>query len=140
MLDRSITDISNKTNLMKVEILKINKKKQTIFFKLQIHSFKEGAFEIVYIPSLEISGYGETKAEAMELMKTSLFIFGENILKSVNHKITEDLKELGWEQHSYFKKQLNNISNTTFDDIKRQFNIPDNVNIQKTPFQTELIK
>jgi len=117
---------------MKDQFLKVDTSKRILKGHVKMIGFKEGDFEIVYLPSLGISGYGNTVAEAQELIKISIQAFADDLFKLEEYQIFKELEQLGWKQQKIFKKQLRNLSPTTFEDIKREFNIPDNTPITET--------
>lgn len=120
---------------MTKEYININKKQGEIKGTVRALTFKEGGVHTVYHPSLGISGYGDTYEEAAALAKISLDDFASELLELPDHKIYIVLKELGWERDRSFKKKLHSLSETTYENIKREFNIPDD-----TPIQESLVK
>jgi hypothetical protein len=114
---------------MKKETLSISKNR--IKGSLNGVGFKEADSHIVYIPSLELSAYGDSIKEAQEMMKIVLNEFSKNLLSLNNDKIQDILSSLGWERNQYFKKRMINLSETTFDDIKKQFNLPDETEVEQ---------
>lgn len=118
---------------MRKERINIDYKKK--IFKAQLNGvgFKEGDSHIIYLPSLQISSYGESMEEANEMMKISLNEFSENLLQLNELKINSILKQLGWEKAKFFNKRLVHLSETTFEDIKKEFNLPDDTQVQKIP-------
>lgn len=61
---------------------------------------------VIYCPSLELSGYGETQEQAQEMFRFSLddlFKFWMNGSPEVMH---EDLKKLGWKNDRLFRKEF----------------------------------
>lgn len=111
---------------MTKEFVQINLSKKQMKFKIRYWAFKQGEHHIVYLPSLQISGYGDTVNEAHNLVKVSITDFAENLIRLKDEaRILKVLYDLGWERNKYFKKRMSNLSETTFEDIKREFNIPD---------------
>jgi len=118
---------------MKKETINIDVRKKIFSAKLNGIGFKEGDSHIIYLPSLQISSYGDTFKEANEMMKFSLKEFSESLLELSENKIHSILKQLGWEKAKFFNKRLVNLSETTFEDIKKEFNLPDDTQVQKIP-------
>lgn len=114
------------------ESLKIDYAGRRLHAKLKAVTFKEEEYIIVYVPSLRISGYGDTMEEAMDLAKATFEDFCENLFSQPEHKVVSVLKELGWKQDKFLKKRMRNLSETTFEDIKREFNIPETTSIRET--------
>ena len=114
---------------MKKETLSISKNR--IKGSLSGVGFREADSHIIYIPSLELSAYGDSIKEAHQMMKVVLNEFSKNILSLKDDEIQNVLSDLGWERNQYFKKRMVNLSETTFDDIKKQFNLPDETEVEQ---------
>lgn len=67
---------------------------------------KQGEFWVSYIPSLNISGYGETEEEAIKDMKYNLDVFCEDLFDASQEQREIYLKELGWNRHRHFNRQF----------------------------------
>ena len=83
---------------MRKETINIDYRKKIFKAKLNGIGFKEGDSHIIYLPSLQLSSYGDTIKEANEMMKISLNEFSENLLELNENKINSILKQLGWEK------------------------------------------
>lgn len=110
---------------MNKESLKINVKQRKFNAELQAIAFMDGNSHIIYIPSLELSAYGESFEEAHEMMKENLHVFSEDMFECSDQEVDAILSELGWKKEKFFPKRRINLSNTTFKDIKKQFNLPE---------------
>ncbi len=51
---------------------------------------------VIYIPSLELSGYGETEKEAEKMIRFSLNEYCAYLLKLPQEKMIRELSGLGW--------------------------------------------
>ena len=118
---------------MKKETLNIDLSKKTLKAQLNGIGFKENDSHIIYLPSLQISAYGDNFKEANEMVRSSIHEFSKNLMKLPESKINSILKDLGWIKHKFFKKRLSNLSETTFDDIKKEFNLPENTPVERIP-------
>lgn len=114
------------------QFIKINRSKSHIQGRLNLIGFKEGDYEIVYAPALRISAYGDSIKEAQQMLEVSIEAFAKELFKLPEHKVYEEFRKLGWEPEKFFKKRLRNLSPTTFEDIKKEFNIPDNTPIRES--------
>lgn len=94
--------------------------------------FMEEDTHIVYLPSLNMSGYGDTIEEAQELLNTSVGTYFKDLIRLPHYAIFKELQKYGWQRDSIFKKKMKNLSNTTYEDIKKQFNIPDDVQLNES--------
>ncbi len=61
---------------------------------------------IVYCPSLEISGYGDTKEKAIEMFNFSINEFLKFLVESKAEIIQSELTKLGWKPDKYFRKEF----------------------------------
>jgi hypothetical protein len=59
---------------------------------------------VAYSPSLEISGYGETPTESIEMFSHSVNDFFESLLKMKKEDVENELKKLGWKKNRYRNK------------------------------------
>lgn len=109
----------------KKESLKIDVKRRRINAELHAVAFMDGEYHIIYIPSLNLSAYGDTPEEAKEMMNESLKVFSEDLLECSSAELDNMLADLGWQKEKFFPKKRVNLSQTTFEDIKKQFNLPD---------------
>lgn len=118
---------------MEKEIINIDLRNKTLKAHLTGIAFKEDNSHIIYLPSLQLSAYGDSLKEANEMIKISIHEFSKNLLQLPESKINSILKDLGWLRHKFFKKRLSNLSETTFDDIKKEFNLPENTLVERIP-------
>lgn len=54
------------------DTIKVDFRKSEIVATVRVHQFKEGDFIIKYIPSLDISSYGETADEAEKMLSATI--------------------------------------------------------------------
>ncbi|WP_339707792.1 hypothetical protein [Algoriphagus aquimarinus] len=86
------------------ESLKIDFKKKVVEGNFLAMVFANDGYEIAYIPSLNLSSYGTTKKEAVEMLNVSLKDFMDTLLEAGESKGTDEIKSLGWKRNPYFKK------------------------------------
>ena len=97
-------------------------------------AFKENEYSIIYIPSLEISAYGKNLKQAKKMLEIQLDEFSENLFKLPASTIHQEFKRLGWKPDKFFKRKLNiELSDTTFEDIRKQYNLPKDTPIKQIP-------
>ncbi|MDD3723148.1 MAG: hypothetical protein PHW92_11825 [Lutibacter sp.] len=118
---------------MEKETLNIDLRNKTLRAQLNGIAFKEKDSHIIYLPSLQLSAYGDNFKEANEMVKATVHEFSKNLLELPENKINSILKDLGWIKHKFFKKRMSNLSETTFEDIKKEFNLPDNTPVERIP-------
>lgn len=121
-------------NQKRSERLSVNFSKGRLKARLNAMSFMEGDSYIIYLPSVKISAYGDTLDEAKEMIEVCLEEFSKDIIK-LNSKVGMDyLRGLGWKEESYFKKRMIALSTTSFEDIKKEFDLPDNIVVNELSF------
>jgi hypothetical protein len=74
--------------------------------KVQSITGKDGDFWISVCPSLNVSGYGDTKELAEESLDHNMNIFAEDLTDLKMSQRILELKKLGWNQANFFKKRL----------------------------------
>lgn len=92
------------------QTIKINPAKRNIKGTLTIITFKDkDTLQFVeYCPAFDISGYGDTKAESMEMIKFSLADYYTYLLKLPVKKIENELKKFGWSKVKLHNKEYSN--------------------------------
>lgn len=115
------------------EKLNIDLQKKVFKAELVAIALSEGKSQILYIPSLDISSYGDNLDEANKMLKVCLDEFSKNLLELSQSKIDTILNSLGWEKHKYFKKRHSNLSEITIDDIIAKFDLPKNTKAERIP-------
>jgi len=104
------------------EQLKVSKRE--VIARINVITGKEGSVWVCFSPSLNTSGYGDTKKEALESFQHNLEVFCEYLLKLKTSQQQKELRNLGWKRKIYAKKQfskayvdengdLQNLTNTT---------------------------
>ena len=86
------------------ESIRINK--NSITLGIHIFNGRSGDSFVVYAPSIEASGYGDTKEEALESFKLSLDLFCQDIMNLKKEHQRIELARLGWQQEKYKKKNF----------------------------------
>lgn len=95
-----------------IEELHINKVKENIKACLRVIKYidKETKHHVSYIPSLEISGYGNTRKEATEMLHFSLDEYFAFLISCPETKMQKELRELGWLKNKDYSKAYVDIS------------------------------
>lgn len=76
-----------------------------IFIRINRIIGQKGDSWVVYSPSLEVSGYGATKEEAMETFELDMDGFVESLFQMSKKEQLSFLRELGWKKSRFFNKQ-----------------------------------
>ncbi|MFC4219399.1 hypothetical protein [Flagellimonas marina] len=85
------------------EQLKISK--QNIFVRVNRMIGQKDDSWVVYSPSLEVSGYGSSKEEAMETFELDMEGFMDSLFAMSRKEQQRFLFELGWKKSKFFNKQ-----------------------------------
>ena len=90
--------------------LHINKGKLHITGYLNVYRFvdKDTRQHVIYIPSLELSGYGETSDKATEMAKEALSEFLGSMLHRTSSEVMAELSDLGWKKNMFRNKDFSN--------------------------------
>lgn len=104
---KTISENKETKVFLKNESLKVNVNKKHVSGRLNSLKFidKDTKQHVIYIPSLEISGYGETEAKAKEMLYYGIKDMF-NILLNMSLKFAQiELYKLGWKR-TIFKKEF----------------------------------
>lgn len=87
------------------DIEEIKMSRDTFVVRINVITGEEGDFWVSISPSLNVSGYGETKEEAQESFHHHMQMFWEELKALKMDKRHLMLKNLGWDNKFYAKKQ-----------------------------------
>jgi hypothetical protein len=90
------------------ETLKVTKGR--VEASVKIYLGKQAGIWLYYCPSLEVSGYGRTKKQALESYNDSMEQFSEDIAEAKLSEKEKELRRLGWIRNKFFKKKYGNVS------------------------------
>jgi len=65
----------------------------------------ETKYKMAYIPSLEISGYGDTSKEATEMVFQTLEYYFKNLLSLSKKEVENEFVKYGWRKKQLKKKE-----------------------------------
>lgn len=105
------------------QVLHINREKQKITSRVKATRFqdKDTKQYVVYIPSLEITGYGSTEKKAMEMLKFSIDNFCKHIMALSVREMNAEVVKLGWKQDRLRKKDYSKV-HVDIDGNLKEFN------------------
>ncbi len=88
------------------EVIHIKKTGGKVDACLRVYKYidKDTKHFVAYIPSLEISGYGYTKENALEMMESSLEEYFDFLLSLTGKKLEIELSKFGW-KHDKLKNK-----------------------------------
>jgi hypothetical protein len=117
--------IFDKISTLSDDTLKLSK--TTIVVNVTAFNFldKDTQSHIFFIPSLDISSYGETIEEATEMLKFSLNDFCKFLLGLTPERRKLELSNLGWKKNYFFNKQFSKAY-IDANGVLKNFNIEEN--------------
>lgn len=86
--------LSETTSINESEFFRVNK--NSFLFRIKVFLGKEGDSCLMYSPSLNLSGYGDTFQEAEKSLFLSVDLFCESLSKVNSKQRDHLLKNLGW--------------------------------------------
>ena len=109
------------------DLIRINRRTGHIQSKLQMLKFvdKDTKQHICFIPAFQISGYGKTKAKALEMLKFSMDEYFTNLIHMTDKQMKQEMIQLGWHSDKFFKKEYSRAY-VDQDGVLQDFN-PDGV-------------
>lgn len=93
------------------DLVRINK--NSIHLKIAIFTGKEGDYFVTISPSLNVSGYGKTKKEAMQSFGENIELFCADLIALPKKRIEIELRKLGFIREKF---QLKNFSKIYVDE------------------------
>jgi hypothetical protein len=96
-----------KTKKAGSDSLKINKRAGNVSGSLTAIRFRDKDTRqiIIYIPALELTGYGATTEKAELMINFSMEDYFEYLLSMPSKKINAELEGLGWKHNAYKNKE-----------------------------------
>ena len=89
------------------EFIKINRHKSLFTGNLRILEFKDNDQVVVYLPSLMMSGYGNTREKARTMLDHQMNEYGKALLDLSDSEIRNELGKYGWKKNQFFHKRFN---------------------------------
>lgn len=89
---------------------------------------------VIYAPSLNLSGYGDTEIEATSMFFVALNDYFVHLSQLNGSQVLQELKEYGWARRPYLAKQLRNIKFIDEKAIIEDFDLP-----AETPIKRKLV-
>ena len=90
------------------EFITIDERDQSSNGCLRIITYidKDTNQHIAYVPSLEVTGYGNTETEARDLLWVAIEKFFDHLFSPSVTRIYDELSKLGWKRSWYKKKEF----------------------------------
>ncbi len=86
-----------------IDSIKI-KGKGEIELTLVLLEFEHEGYKVVLSPALDLHAYGKTRKTARKSFDETLTLYLDHVTEE--RTLFEDLKNLGWTKHHYFKKRF----------------------------------
>jgi|GEM_PF-1261993 len=100
---------------------------------LRLVEFQDNGHYIVYVPSLNLSAYGNTFDEAFQMMSDVVIEdFFENLLERPEKIVYDHLSNLGWHKSSTDSQGLSNSVHVDTEGILKNFNLSADTKIRET--------
>ncbi|MBO0947517.1 hypothetical protein [Fibrella forsythiae] len=130
------TELNEGPELLSHDSLSINFKSKNIQAQLNLYHFEDNGFMVSYIPSLNLSAYGETIEEAKHMLfHEVLDDFFHTIIDMPEMAVFEELGKLCWQgTRVQESRQYNNSAYVDKEGVLRDFDLP-----QDTPIHQELV-
>ena len=121
-----------KQKTLKEEYMRIDFKRKSFKANVQVYGFKSGDHQIAYIPYLNLTAYGATEDEAIEMLfEDCVEDMLNNLMELPEHEVTTELGKYGWKRSSYQKKQFKLKSYIDADGVLKNFNLPKETKISR---------
>lgn len=85
--------------------MKIDFKKGLIKAKMATISFLDHDHNIAYLPALDLSGYGDSKEEAFQMLNELLETVFDTFMVLTERQVHQELSKLGWHKDRYRKRK-----------------------------------
>ena len=113
------------------EFLKLDLKKKDAHAGCRSLIFRAGGQYVVFLPSLNLTSYGETEQEAVEMLQVVLKDYFDNLLMLPEQQVMKELKQYGWVRKPFLAKQLRNTQFLDVETIKHNFELPAETQIRE---------
>ncbi|MGV6946353.1 hypothetical protein [Sphingobacterium kyonggiense] len=120
-------------NDLNKEYIKVDKGIIKGFFK--VFFFRENGSFLFYVPSLNLSSYGDSVIEAEDMMKNIVIPdYCRNLMSLPKSTIFHELKQLGWQRSKFFQNDLTKELLVNKQDILKEFDLSDDTIIEEKQF------
>lgn len=102
----SIKNTESKEQSLRLNINKKKAKLTTTFYK---YRDKDTRQIILYVPALELTGYGSTYKKAMDMLTAACNDFFVWLTSLPHSQIEKELSKLGWKQKKYQHKEYSQV-------------------------------
>ena len=111
--------------------LQVNFHRRSVKGEFKVFKMTDNGFRIVFIPALNLSGYGKDEDEAFDLLKFSIDEYFNSLFKLKIDRIQNELGLLGWKQDRLHHKRFHNVTFVDKQGILKNFNLPAETHIEE---------
>ena len=111
--------------------LQVNFHRRSVKGEFKVFKMTDNGFRIVFIPALNLSGYGKDEDEAFDLLKFSIDEYFNSLFKLKIDRIQNELGLLGWKQDRLHHKRFHNVAFVDKQGILKNFNLPAETHIEE---------
>jgi hypothetical protein len=105
------------------ELLKLDIKRKVAHIGLRMLVFSRDGQCIVFLPSLNLTAYGDTEKEAVDMLHVVMEDYFDNLFTLTEQQIMQEVKQYGWVRKPFLTKQLRNIQFLDVETIKQNFEL-----------------
>lgn len=121
---------SEKITNSNAQFLSIDRSANCIDAVLYFLFLKDHRYHIAYIPSLDISGYGDNREEAEEMVLDALNTYFSNISDFTEDKLQDELTKYGWKKDKYRRNKFVGAY-VDAQGVLKNFDLPDQTKISE---------
>jgi predicted RNase H-like HicB family nuclease len=124
--------IVNKKPRKESDFLVIKSRQRRIEMNLRAYQIKDHDYFIQYIPSLNLSGYGDTEDEALEMLKVVVEDYCENLSCLKPELQAAELSKYGFKQERWKSKQYTSNAHIDKLGVLQNFELPADTPIEES--------
>ena|ERR1051325_8155385 len=113
-----------------IQFLVIRKHKNSIEINVKYFLITDGKFKVVFVPALNLSGYGKTAEEAHSMLEEAMDDYFGRIIKFKQDVLIHELSKFGWKLVSA-SKRFENRAYINKEGILRDFKLPEGTPIEE---------
>lgn len=113
------------------EYIRVDNSKGRIKGFLRTFFFKDHGKDVIYVPSLNLSGYGNDKKEALEMLDEITGDWFDTLMRLDSDMQQAELKKYGWEREKFRKKRYLSTVSVDKKGVLNNFELPEDTEIEE---------
>jgi hypothetical protein len=114
------------------DTMKIDFKQKEFGGNFLVHAFDDHGHKVLYMPSLNLSAYGDTNQEAFDMLRMVVNDYFNALFAVPQRTAWTELKKLGWEQKvTYLPKLLKNAAYVDAEGVLRNFELSEETLVEQ---------